>query len=253
MGTTYYNFQDRETIEKIFKAPTLSSSIEMYGWVNSTLLGAPSKAMTVYYDDNSGPFPQPHPQSNVPSHNRIDYVTHHAIFRGLTGPGLQPMTLRYTRDLSKRMESLNLTREWTEMPDFANFFREMVGTGTLTAVIGPTILRLNPTFVQDMFKFDKMFPSFAPGFPSFLMPRSYSFRDRLTNCFKEWYKYAREHFEESMVDEDGDGDPIWGSSMMRQRQKTLSKVDHHDDETIARVDLGLAWAYVLPPPFLVHM
>ncbi|KAI9158139.1 ABC multidrug transporter A-2 [Paramyrothecium foliicola] len=244
LGTTYYNFQDRETIEKIFKASTLSSSIDMYGWVNSTLLGASTKAMGVYRKDDSGPFPQPHPKSNIAAHNRIDHITHHGIFRGLTGPGLHPTTVRYTQDLCRRMQALNIGEDWVDMPDLAYFFKEVVGSGTLNAVVGPTMLQLNPTFVQDMFKFDKIFPSFAPGFPRFMMRESYAFRDRLVDCFKKWYRYANRRFDESMIDSDGDGDPIWGSAMMRQRQKALLAVDNHDEDTVARLDLGLAWSAI---------
>ncbi|KAH7311265.1 Pfs, NACHT and ankyrin domain protein [Stachybotrys elegans] len=246
----YRNYSGRLTSNRveimgttIFKAPALSSSIEMYGWVNSTLLGASRKAMGLYYKDNSGPFPQPHPKSNIKPHNRVDYITHHGIFRGLTGPGLQPTTIRYTQDLCRCMQAMDL-KEWVQMPDLMDFFREVVGAGTLKAVVGPTMFRLNPTFARDMFRFDKIFPSFAPGFPRLMMSGSYAFRDKLANDFKKWYQYANNHFDESLVDEDGEWDPIWGSSMMRQRQSAFSQADHHDDETIARIDLGLAWATI---------
>jgi hypothetical protein len=115
------------------------------------------------------------------------------------------------------MHDLKLIDELRQMPDFANFFRGFIKSATLSAILGSTMLRMNPNFVENMFTFDKMFATFSPGFPRFMMSESYAICDTLADCFKRWYRYAREHFNESMVDADGDGDPIWGSSMMRQR------------------------------------
>ncbi|KAK7943320.1 cytochrome P450 [Apiospora aurea] len=243
-GHTFYNFQDRETIEKLFKHPALSSSINMYSYVNSYLLGTPNYAMGVYRADDSGPFPHPHAKSNVLPHNRIDHITHHSVFRGLTGPGLQPSGLRFAQNLHRRLDELDIPEDWVHKPDFTTFFREVVGAAALEAILGPAMLRLNPTFVKDIFKFDHMFPTFGPGLPRFMMPESYSFRDGLVQQFKNWYKHARKNYDASQTFADGDGDPWWGSTMMRLRQDSIKGADNQDDESLARVDLGLAWAII---------
>lgn len=244
LGHTFFNFQDRETVEKLFKQSTLSSSIDMYGFVNSHLLGTNQKTMGIYRADDSGPFLQPHPNSKVPERNRIDHITHNSVFRGLTGPGLQPTIDRFTKDLRRRLQERDITEDWIEMTDFAQFFRDIVGLSTLHSILGPTMFRLNPTFATDIFAFDKLFPTFAPGFPRFMMPKAYQLRDNLVGQFINWYEYARKTFDLSMIEADGDGDPIWGSAMMRLRQDAILKIDGCDDEALARVDLGLAWAWV---------
>ncbi|KAJ2996335.1 hypothetical protein NUW58_g1007 [Xylaria curta] len=244
MGQTYYSFQEPDTIEKLFKQSTLSSSIDMYGFVNSYLLGTSKTTMALYKADNSGPFPQPHPNSNVLPHNRIDWITHHSTSRGLVGPGLQPTTSRFAKELRRRLQDLSITEEWTEMSDFAQFYREIIGASALQSIVGPTMLRLHPTFVKDIFKFDSIFPTFALGLPYFMMPKSYRFRDSLVAQFKNWYRFAREHFDPSHIYDDGDGDPYWGSAMMRDRQNSILGIDGHDDEALARVDLGLIWATI---------
>ncbi|KAI1432770.1 Pfs, NACHT and ankyrin domain protein [Xylaria sp. CBS 124048] len=244
LGHTFYSFQDRETIENLFKQSSLSSPIHMYGFVSANLLGLSKKTMSIYRADDSGPFPKPHPASGVLPHNRIDWVTHHTIFPGLAGPGLQPTTTRFVKSLQGQLQDLLITEEWSSKNDLAQLFREVIGASALKSILGPTIFRLNPSFVEDMFTFDKIFPKFAPGLPAFMMPETYRSRDRLVNQFKDWYRFAREHFDPSKIDEDGDGDPFWGSGMMRSRQENILKVDEHDDDALARVDLGLAWATI---------
>ncbi|KAI1204974.1 Pfs, NACHT and ankyrin domain protein [Annulohypoxylon truncatum] len=245
MGTTYYYFQDRETLEKLFKHKALSSAIDMYGFRNSKILGASKESSTVYSADNSGPFPQPHPNSNVLPHNRVDHITHSLAFRGLTGPGLQPATRRFAKEMPRKFAEQGITEDWTEMGDFAQFFRHNLGPSGVQCIFGPTMLRLNPTFVQDIFEFDRLFPKFAPGLPYFMMPKNYDFRERLACQFKTWYQYARKHFDPSLIDADGDGDPIWGCAMMRSRQALLLKADKHDDDVLSHLDVGLSWATIV--------
>ncbi|KAJ8124069.1 hypothetical protein ONZ43_g124 [Nemania bipapillata] len=87
-------------------------------------------------------------------------------------------------------------------------------------------------------------PQFTPGFPRFMLPAQHRFRDSIAEQLKSWYRYAREHFDPSMIEADGDGDPIWGSAMIRNRQEHLLNADEHDDDVLAHLDLGLAWATI---------
>jgi hypothetical protein len=85
-------------------------------------------------------------------------------------------------------------------------------------------------------------PRFARGLPSFIIPRAYRNRVRLTKHLKSWYTHAGSQFTESNIDGDGDGDRLWGSELMRNRQKDLLGVEGQNDESLAAVDLGLIWA-----------
>ncbi|KAK8069263.1 cytochrome p450 domain-containing protein [Apiospora phragmitis] len=177
--------------------------------------------MVVYRADDSGPFPPPHAKSNALPHNRIDHITHHRVFRGLTGPGRQPSGLRFAQNLHRRLEELDITEEWSYKGDFSTFFWEV-----------------------DIFKFDHMFPTFGPGLPRFMMPKSYSFRDGLETQFNTWYEHDRKNYDASQTFADGDGDPWWESTMMRLRQDAILGAENQDDESLARVDLGSAWAII---------
>ncbi|RWA14263.1 hypothetical protein EKO27_g855 [Xylaria grammica] len=200
MGFTYYIFQDRETLIKLFKHKALASAVDMYEYSNTNILGCSKESSKVYRADTSGPFPQPHPKSNVLPHNRVDSITHTLAFRGFTGPGMQPATRRFAKDVPLRLEAQGITTEWKEVPDFAQFFKDSI--------------------------------------------EQHRFRDSIAEQLKSWYKYAREHFDPSMIEADGDGDPIWGSAMIRNRQEQLLKADKHDDDVLAHLDLGLAWATI---------
>lgn len=240
MGLTIYHLQDRQSLKRIFKQSALASAMVAYKFSVKGALGTKSKAYSVYIADDSGPFPKPHPQSNVLPHNRIDYLTSSGFSLGLTGPGLMPTVNRFVTHLNSQLQALPISEEWTEMDDFAEFFREVAGLSTITSLLGPTMLRLHPNFAKDLWKFDNSLESFK--LPSFLASKACRLRENLVEQFKAWYKYAREHFDESLISEDGDGDPIWGSSLIRHRQSVLLKVDGQDDDSLARVDLGLAWA-----------
>ncbi|KUJ19330.1 cytochrome P450 [Mollisia scopiformis] len=244
LGSDIYLFQDRETVARIWKQPLLGSPIEVYSYTLKNFFGMHDRALSSYRQDNSGPFTKPFPGTNVPSESRVDHITHKGFLRALSGPGLMPTTHRFMQGLERRFDDLHLSTEWTQYPSIVEFFQDIVGGSLLQAIFGPTLLHLNPTFIQDLWQFDNNVPRLARGMPAFILPKPYRTRQRLRDQLKNWYAYAREHFDESLVQTDGDGDPIWGSELMRYRQRTVLQVPNHDDESLASADLGLAWGSV---------
>jgi hypothetical protein len=213
----------------------------MFVYVLKYFFGLPESVVSIYRADDSGPFPKPYVGSNVPAKDRIDHITHHGFLRALGGPGLLPTARRYMNALTARMEQENFSGEWVEMADLSNFFQDVVGSSLIECVYGPTMLRLNPEFMQDLWGFDVSVPWLARGVPSFIKPSAHKPRQKCVDQLKRWYAYAREHFDESNISPDGDGDPFWGSNLMRYRQEKLLAVKNHDDDALARMDLGLAW------------
>ena len=244
LGTEIFAFQDRKTIQNIWKQPTLASPISIYVYTMKYFFGMPEKALATYRADNSGPLPKPYPGSNVPPEDRVDHITHHGFLRAWAGPCLNSTTRRFMESLLAREAQASLPHEWTEMPDLGAFFKDLPGTALVQCIYGPTLLEVSPNFMDGLWKFDINVPWFARGMPSFLLPEPYRLRERSVEHLKKWYRYAREHFDESLVDEDKDGDPLWGSNLMRYRQEKLLQVRDHDDDALARLDLGLAWGSV---------
>ncbi|KAF2684608.1 Pfs, NACHT and ankyrin domain protein [Lentithecium fluviatile CBS 122367] len=199
------------------------------------------RALATYKADDSGPFLKHFPGSNVMEKNRIDHVTHEGFKRAFSGPGLAPMTQRYMRILEQKLDELDLSTEWMSVPDLTQFFRMVHGASLLEVVFGPSLTRVNPTFMQDIWQFDDSVPLLSRLAPSILFPEAYRVRKSLHSQFKRWYAYAREHFSETCIDEDGDGDPFWGSELIRYQQRAYLQADGIDDDALAAADLALVW------------
>ena len=201
-------------------------------------------ALSIYEKDNSGPFHKPFPGSKVEPQNRIDWVTHREILKGLTGGGLEPLTKRTAKALVQRMNDTPVGHDWVEYPDLLKFFQKLVGMSIMESLAGPALFELNPNFSDDFWRFDKFLPKFAKGIPDFLVSGSAEVRRSLLDGLKKYYLYARKHYSTSSLDPDGDFDPYWGSGLMKARQTTLLAIDHQDDDSVASADLGLIWASV---------
>ena len=203
--------------------------------------GMHERALATYQADDSGAFPQPFLGSNVPARNRVDHFTHQGFKQAFSGPALAPTTQRFTEDLVRRFDGLSLSNEWTEMPDLLEFFRTVHGAALLQAIFGPSLLKINPTFTENVWKFDDSVPWLARMIPSFINPEPYRARQRVREQLKSWYKYARANFTEDCIYEDGDGDPFWGSELIRYQQKKYLQADNYDDDALASADLALVW------------
>ncbi|TVY44590.1 hypothetical protein LCER1_G009078 [Lachnellula cervina] len=189
----------------------------MFVYVLKYFFGLSESILSVYRADDSGPFPKPYAGSNISASDRIDHITHYGFLRALGGPGLLPTTRRFTRVLKRRLEEKNFSTEWTEMADLSHFFQDVVGASVIECVYGPAMLRINQSFMQDLWRFDASVPWLARGVPSFTKPSAHKPRQDCVHQLKRWYAYAREHFDESHIDRDGDRDPYWGSALMRYR------------------------------------
>lgn len=225
-----------------------SSPIVIYTIALETLFGMKAAARTVYAADNSGPFRKPHPQSNVAPHNRVDFLTHDSLIRGLMGVGLLPAFNRYQKNFTKHLKSTVdqhiQSSDWTSMPDLQQFFRDNLGQSVVESFFGPLLLKVNPTFMEDLWEFDDATPLLSKRLPRWLIPRAYHVRDSLLRQIQAWYRHARLQFKESLIYPDGNGDPFWGSAMMRERQEFLLAADGQDDESLASPDLGLIWVSI---------
>lgn len=245
-GHQVYLFQDRESIKKIWKTPALSSPTCIQIYCLKYLFGLSKKGLAIYRADRSGPHAKPHSGSSVPVNSRIDYRTHKEFLRALSGPGLNPTLQRYTAAFATYLDLLRLpcsATEWNSITDFQEFFFKIMGVSLIESLFGPSLLRLSPTFIDDLIEFDNNVPWLARGIPSFAMPKPYKIRSGLNNKIKKWHSYAQKNFDESSVTDDGDGDLFWGSKLIRNRHAILHAAGQTDND-IAASDLGLAFGLV---------
>ncbi|OTB00935.1 hypothetical protein M426DRAFT_64973 [Hypoxylon sp. CI-4A] len=246
LGHDIYLFQHRATIKNIWKMSTLSSPMSIQIYCLKYLFGLSERALAIYRADRSGPHAKPYPGSNVTDENRIDYRTHHEFLRALSGPGLAPTLQRYKTAFARNLDRLEFSSaedSWNIMDDFQDFFFGNMGASLVESLLGPSLLRLSPTFVENLIEFDNNVPWLARGIPSFIMPKRYRARNRLHEQIKQWHAYARSHFNENSISDDGDGDPFWGSQLVRNRHTILHEVGQSDSD-IAATDLGLAFGLV---------
>ncbi|KAJ5885522.1 cytochrome P450 [Penicillium taxi] len=240
--------QEPKTVAALWKSKMFSSPIVIYVVALKTLFGMKDKAREAYAADNSGPHRKPHPKSQVAPYNRVDYLTHDSLLRGLIGPGLLPTFQRF-RGIFKKQTMMCLDRQdqstqWVPMPDMLQFYKDHIGRAILESIFGPLLLSVNPTFMKTLWEFDEASPVLARSIPRWLVPHAYRCRDSLIEQIQNWYKYARAQFHDSLITEDGNDDPCWGSEMMRERQQFLLAVDGQDDASLASTDLGLIWVSV---------
>lgn len=223
---------------------SLTSPISLYIFGAVYFCGMPKKGLAPYRADDSGPSAKPFPQSTVAEEDRIDYLLHKSFNKAWTGPNLGPACRRYMQTLSAEIDKLPLTREWTDLDDFFKYFGKVVSYSLIKTIFGPSLLQRNPDFIDAIWAFDDSLPWLIRMVPSFLMPGAHRNRAKIHSQLRNWYAYSRQWFSESSINPDGDGDPFWGSGIVRRLQQELLRRGNHgflDDDCFAAHDLGLIW------------
>ncbi|KAI1323858.1 cytochrome P450 [Xylariaceae sp. FL0255] len=252
-GFYLYFFQDRESIRLVWKTPALATPIHLQVYAMKYFFGVPEKTASLYRTDNSGPFRKPWPGTSIPDEKRLHFFSHQEFTRALSGTGMAPTFLRFRKRLETQMTEAPITGAWTQHTDFQKFLRSVFASSLVESIYGPTLLSLNPDFIDDLCEFDHKIPFLARGIPSFLVRSPHRLRAKLKAQIKRWHGYAREHFNQSDIYADGDGDPFWGSAFMRNRHAMFAEVGNHDGEAVAALDIGLCFGLVsntLPATFL---
>lgn len=189
-------------------------------------------------------------------HNRVDYLIHKDLLRAFGGAGLNQSYERCTALLRASLlatTSNDVGGRWVEMPDLLTFYRHLLGGAIIEGLYGPTLLRLNSNFLADIWSFDEAVPYFVRLVPTLFNRQGHQARARLVASILRWYAYAREHCDESALNEN-DMDQFWGSELMRSRQRVLLAADGQNSEALATSDLGLIWGSitnVVPSAMLV--
>lgn len=244
LGFDLYVFQDRETISRIIRHPNLASPMSLYVFGERFLFGMPQRGVAAYIADDSGPSAKPFPGSNVAPEKRVDYLLHRAFNQAWTGAPLASVSRRFMEMLRSEVDVLKISREWTHFDDFYKLFGKPVSSSVTQAIFGTALLQLNPDLIDNAWALDDVLPFLFRQVPSFIMPRPYKLRKLLSKQLRRWYSYARHWYTDASVYPDGDGDPLWGSEIVRHLQRELRRSGNRgfiDDECFAAHDMGLIW------------
>ncbi|EED23458.1 conserved hypothetical protein [Talaromyces stipitatus ATCC 10500] len=247
LGSNMYIFQDRETVEKMMKHPSLASPMSIIIVTLRFLFGMPETGLKAYRADDSGPLVKPFPGSNpnLTPEERIDYLLHQSFNHAFSGPGLAPTTHRFRNTLLAKIKMMTSVEndQWNHIYDFFEVFGKMTIGALSQAIYGPLLFQLHPEIIDDLWDYDNVLPWLARGIPQILMPNPYRVRDKIRAKLQNWYIYARQDFRESHIDAGGDGDPAWGSRLVRNLQQVLHvERRSHDDDAMSSHDLALLWA-----------
>lgn len=192
--------------------------MSLYVFGERFLFGMPKTGVEAYLQDDSGPSVKPFPGSNVAPERRVDHVLHKAFNKAWAGRSMPAVSRRLMKLLVLNVDSLDIQNTWTDVDDLFKFYGRAVSCSVTEAVFGPTLLKLNPDLIDDAWAFDESLPWMFRQIPSFLMPGPYKLRKKMSIQIRQWYAYARQWFTESSIYPDGDGDPFWGSEIIRHLQ-----------------------------------
>lgn len=234
---------DPTHITTVFKSSKWLSSKPATLFSLKYLLKSPSSAAPFYEADDSGMSSKARKESSVAQEDRIHYWQAVSAQKFLSGQHLIDISERYLTTLRRNLAAINITEEWTEMPDLYHFLQMNVSRSAIESIMGSKILEMHPTLVEDFWTFDRNVPKFLRCMPRWLIPSAYRNRDTLLQKIKEWHAYAHEHSDCKRL---GPGDQEWdqyfGHKIIKARQEYAMKMKPMTAEARASEDLGLMFA-----------
>lgn len=235
----------RENTLALFKNSRDTTTAPSSIIVLENLFGSPSSKRYIYERDDTGIQAEPLPGSRpLPLHNRIYYNVHKTVHTSLSGPGLAHLAEDFVKNLRVEIEqdrSIGF-EEWVEIPDFYSFVRDKVFNASTSALCGPHILRLNPTFTADFWKFDSFAPKLFKALPRWMIPKAFKVRDSLHEQVKKWHRFANMHVDVNSKElADVQFEEYFGAKIMRERQQLFKGIDGYGEDAAAANDLGMLW------------
>ncbi|KAK7712443.1 hypothetical protein SLS64_004827 [Diaporthe eres] len=243
-----YLLTQTETYGPLLRATRSCTNKAFAVRIMKQMFGMPKSAIHIYQNDKSGIGVIPLPGSTVPPHLRVWQHQHKTATRFLQGDALKAHGTRFIEYLSAELSNCNLpgpvnAEAWVQIDDFYKWWTHRLFTAAITALCGPHLVRLNPTFVEDFWEYIDHTPTISKFYPRFLAPRAYRSRQRVLDAIKRWHVYARDHSDYRLNGpEDPDWDEYWGSKWLKVRQEWGQDSGEMDDDALASDDLAVITA-----------
>ncbi|KAK8061819.1 hypothetical protein PG994_008185 [Apiospora phragmitis] len=235
-----YIIQGAQNIFALLKQRSLSTRSLHHVFLRNAFLPPKEAAETCRLDDSGEHF-TPRAGSSVKPHNRIDFHGRVIQNRLLLGRGQSTLFHRMSSNVTKRLSSLQISQEWTELPDIMDIFKSDLTTAAVDALAGPAVIQRHPSFARDMWLIDENITDFIQKRPRFMNRKAHQARDRALAAVLDWRAWAARNFTPKAVDEEGN-DPFWGSSFFREREEAFSNMDGFDAAAKASADLSFIWS-----------
>lgn len=113
----------------------------------------------------------------------------------MSGTGLADLGSRFMTFLEIELNALDIGEEWSQIDDLYALVQNVAFRASVTAIFGPHLLRLNPTFVEDYWKYEEGVPQLFQDLPRWMISKTYAVRDKLIGGLSKWHSHANEHFD----------------------------------------------------------
>jgi hypothetical protein len=205
----------------------------------------PESDVQLLQQDGSGIGKDPAPGfEHIPSHQRFFQQIYLASKDLLQGAELNAMTdlflAKYTAQLTQ--DDRIGTDEWTEIPDFYLYLRDILFRSSAEALCGEGLFEAVPNFCEDFWAFDVALHSIFKGIPRWLNPKAWACRDKAVQNVGKWLQWADERFDWSNEEQvNASWEPIYGARVMRKRQQIFRNCGQSKRGDWSN-DLGMIWA-----------
>jgi hypothetical protein len=181
----------------------------------------------------------------TPDDAELEQQIYTAMHTMMAGQALETFDARFQSELVRAVLSnpqIGDSDDWIDMPDLCFFVQTYVLEAAVRVVLGPHMLALNPTFVDDFWNFNSSVRSLAMGIPAWLNRTAVKARERMHQNVKRWERYAVEHCNIDDIPDDVQWEPFYGLRYTRVRQTILDKRGITDESARAAEMLSYVFA-----------
>ena len=238
-----YLISGSDNVQAVWKEPNMHTRAYKSNAI-ANINKMPKDTLAFWMWDDSGHHAQPHPESNVPPHLRIDYLHFSSVEKFLVGEGLKPFADRFTTGLTHRLlaRQRQFGSAWSHVPDLFTVMQDELFPAAAQAMCGTRLFEINKNFTRDFWAFNKAIPLLAKGYPRWLIPSAYRARDTAIETILKWHRAIAPNFITEATGSMTDWNPEYGAEFVKFRHVAWSKMPRMGPGGAATEDLGIIWA-----------
>ena len=120
--------------------------------------------------------------------------------------------------------ALGVGTEWAEFPDLFTFLRDLGFTAMMNTLCGPELMKQSPHFGEAFWLLDTNVHFLHMGFPEWLNPAVVRAREDCLQAITKERRFAVENLKGKSCPDDLMWDEIWGSKLMRSRNRMYARI-----------------------------
>ncbi|KAK7978557.1 cytochrome P450 [Apiospora saccharicola] len=172
--------------------------------------------------DDSGSSRQPRvngsAKDTIPESERIWYALHQTYNAALSGPqSVKTICAAYQTFFEQQLSTTLASKGRSELLLF-DFLKKSMSRAAFCATFGPSIIEMNPGFMEAFWKYEGLAEPLTFGLPSWLNRGGIEARNTVRDMCTKWYKCAGSEFAWERLEEAGQDtiwEPVFGSPVSR--------------------------------------